>query len=112
MQDSLFLEDFDVQGLSKLFPDYEIGVSISAIYTQIARFSSNPLRTNELQLCQRALEKIKTNKSRRYKYTTMTLQDVVKCFGDDLKKMPLGSFIQSSPIETYSLKRTSDQKVK
>lgn len=108
MQDSLFLEDFDVQGLSEMFPDYEIGVRINTIYAQIARFSSNPRRSNELQLCQHALKKVETDKFRRYKYTTMPLQDVIKCFGDDLKRMPMGSFIQSAPIENYSLKKASE----
>ena len=37
-------------------------------------------------------------------YTTMTLKDVIKCFGNDLSKMPKGSFVQSDPIETFSEK--------
>lgn len=97
-QDSLFLEDFDVQGLFKVFPDYEIGVRINAIYAQIAKFSGNPHRTDELKTCLYALKKVENDKFRRYKYTTMTLQDVIKCFGNDLKKMPIGSFVQSTPL--------------
>ena len=99
-QDSLILEDFDIQGLSEIFPEYEIGVRINAIYSQIARFSGNPKRISEILLCQYALKKVETDKFRRYRYTTMTLKDVMTCFGNDLKKMPAGSFVQSTPIET------------
>lgn len=103
-QDSLFLEDFDVRGLCEMFPDHEIGVRINALYTQIARLSNNPRRSSELRICHYALKKVQTNKFRRYMYTTMTLKDVIKCFGNDLSKMPKGSFVQSDPIETFSEK--------
>ena len=101
VRDSLVLVDFDIKGLFKVFPQIEIAVRINAIYSQIAKFTNNPLRNDEMRIFMDTLKKAQTDKNRRCKYTVMKLEDVVKCFGDDLKKMPIGSFAQSTPIEKY-----------
>lgn len=96
IKDSIILEPHDIIDLAKIFPDYEIGVRINAIYAQVAKFSGNPNRNRELQIFSYALERVEADTLRRFKYTTMTLQDVIKCFGN---RLPQGAFIQSVPLE-------------
>lgn len=95
---TLFLEDFDIKNLSELFPLLEVGVRITTIYAQIARFSNNPSRHKEISILRDALSKAGNDKYRQYRYVSMTLQDIIVCFGDNLKSLPIASFIQDTPI--------------
>jgi len=105
LNESLILEDFDIKGLSNISQNYEIGVRVNVIYSQIAKYSDNPSRTEELQILVIALEKAVDGKRRRNKYTTMRLKDVMKCFGKSLRLLPKDTFIQTSPIESIILDR-------
>lgn len=95
---TLILEDFDIKNLSKLFPLLEVGVRITTIYAQIARFCNNPSRHKEINLLLDALGTAGNDKYRQYRYVSMTLQDIIVCFGDNLKSLPVASFIQDTPI--------------
>lgn len=94
--DALLLEGFDIKKLSKLYPYKEIGVNTNRIYIQIAKFSHNSQKRKELLILKKTLSKI-DNEENNYidpKYASMTLCEVMQCFGTYLKKMPKTTFIQ------------------
>ena len=100
-KNALILEDYDIRSLSKAFPQQEVGVNVNRIYIQIAKFSNNPKRTEEIGILKNALFLAQDDNYRDYRYTVMTLNDVMKCFGRYLKKMPRSTFIQSSELGTF-----------
>lgn len=85
---SLLLEDFDIKALCEKCPNQRIGVNVSRIYIQIAKFNQNPLRLKELRILKKAVAQSSNKYNYDAHYTIMELQDFVACFGVDLKKMP------------------------
>lgn len=102
IEDALLLEYFDIRGLAKYNPEQKIGVSVSSIYTQIAKFSNNPSRKSEIQLLIKALDGVSDKKHVDSRYTVMQVQDVIKCFDKYLKASPKSTFIQLVEIEGKS----------
>ena len=101
--DALILQDFDIKGLHLLSPKMVVGVRISTIYCQFAKYGNNPSRENEITILLNALHSVRNDRYRRYRYVPMTLQDVISCFGRDLKKLPISSFVQGDLIERTPL---------
>lgn len=99
INDALLLEDFDIRGLSKYNPAQKIGVNVSCIYVQIAKFSNNPLRNEEISILKQSLRGISDEKHIDARYTIMQVKDVMKCFGKGLKKLPKSAFMQLVEIE-------------
>lgn len=95
MQDALMLEDFDIKSMTKRNPDDKVGVSVSRIYIQIAKYNFNPDRKEELRILDDALRR--ANNSKTYidaKYIEMTLRDIMVCFGRHLRKLPKSTFMK------------------
>lgn len=76
-----------------------IGVKTSRVYSQIARMGRNPGKQTERAILIDALERailITTINGRDIKkdppYITLTAQDVERCFGRQLEKLPGSSF--------------------
>lgn len=95
----LFLEDFDIVGLSKIFPEYEIGVHINRVFSQIAKYNQNPFREEETEILKRVALSGRNSKRHDSKYVIMRLRDVAFCFGHSLKHMPKTSFTQVFTID-------------
>lgn len=85
---SLFLEDFDIKALCEKHPNQKIGINVSRVYFQIAKFNQNPSRAKELKILKTAISQAKNKYNLDTRYTIMELQDFVFCFGNNLKKMP------------------------
>jgi len=86
---SLFLEDFDIKALCKENPNQKIGINVSRIYFQIAKFNQNPYRSEELKILKKVILQASNKNYFDTRYAIMELQDFVFCFGTDLKKMPI-----------------------
>lgn len=98
LKHALILEDFDIKDLSQNFPNQKIGVNVSRIYVQIAKFNQNPSRTEEIQILQKAIAYTSNKYNMDAKYTIMELQDVVLCFGKSLKKLPKSTFVSTHTL--------------
>ena len=85
---SIFLEDFDIKTLCDKYPNQKIGINVSRIYFQIAKFNQNPCRTEELKILKKAISQAKNKYNLDTRYAVMELRDFVFCFGNNLKKMP------------------------
>lgn len=92
---SLFLEHFDIMLLSKIHPDQKIGVNVSRIYLQIARYSQNPHRKKEMNILKKAIFHTSNKYHVDSKYAIMEVQDIIACFGYDLKKLPKTTFVST-----------------
>ena len=90
---SLLLEDFDITNLSKSYPEQKVGVNVSRIYTQIAKYNQNPERNEEIKILKKAISKTSNKYNYDARYTIMKISDVVFCFGKILKKLPKSTFI-------------------
>ena len=99
---ALLLEDFDIIKLNKMHPHQKVGVNINRIYIQIAKFSQNPNRSQEIQILKKAIVKADGIKLRESRYVVMELPDVMFCFGDNLKKLPKSTFMLTHSIENKS----------
>ena len=98
IKNALLLEDFDIKDLSKTFPNQKIGVNVSRIYIQIAKFNQNPKRTKEIEILQRTIAHASNKYNIDAKYAVMELQDVVLCFGKNYKKLPKSTFISTHAL--------------
>lgn len=85
---SLFLEDFDIKELCDKYPNQKVGINVSRIYLQIAKFNQNPCRSEELKILKKAISQASNKYNLDTRYAIMELQDFVFCFGNNLKKMP------------------------
>ena len=93
--DALLLEDFDIKNMNSWDPKEKIGVSVSLIYVQIAKYSGNPRRKRELSLLSNAISGFGIQEYEvEPKYVLMEVQDVETCFKKNLKKLPKKSFIK------------------
>lgn len=97
--DALILEDFDIVELYKYCPEQEVGVSVSSIYIQIAKFNNNPIYNTETQLLLNALLQYGGKKSNNSRYVMMQIKDIMQCFGKNLKKLPKSTFIQLTSLK-------------
>ena len=97
--DALILEDFDIVELYKYCPEQEVGVSVSSIYIQIAKFNNNPIYNTETQLLLNALLRYNGKKSNNSRYVMMQIKDIMQCFGKNLKKLPKSTFIQITSLK-------------
>lgn len=96
---SLQLEDFDIVNMNKWFPEMPIGVSVSQIYTQIAKYTGNVNKKQELQILSRCLSGFDTEEYMlEPKYVIMSVNEVDRCFGKQLKKLPKKTFINIKSI--------------
>lgn len=95
-KDSLFLEDFDIIKLLKRCPEASVGVSVSRIYIQIAKYSFDEGKQKELMLLSSALSKARGSKpGTEPRYIPMSVAEVGVCFGSSVKqlrKYPLSTF--------------------
>lgn len=93
--DALLLEDFDIKNMSLWCPKRKVGVSVTQIYIQIAKYSGNPKRRVELSILSKAISDFEL---REYeiepKYVLMEVEDVKRCFNQSLKKLPKRTFIK------------------
>jgi len=93
--DALLLEDFDIKNMSSWFPKRKVGVSVTQIYIQIAKYSGNPKRRVELSILSKAISDFEL---REYeiepKYVLMEVGDAERCFKQSLKKLPKRTFIK------------------
>lgn len=92
---ALILEDFDIINLNKIFPKQKVGVNVSRIYVQIAKFNQNPNRVEEIEILQKAVSYATNKNNIDSRYTIMELQDVILCFGNSLKNLPKSTFIST-----------------
>lgn len=92
---SLLLEIYDIKGLQKELPKKKIGVNVNRIYIQIAKYNCNPNRVTEIQILKKALLNVSNKNHFDSRYATMNLEDVIKCFGANLNKLPKTTFVQS-----------------
>lgn len=97
--DALILEDFDIVGLSEECPEQEVGVRVSHIYVQIAKIRNNPTKRIEVQILLEALNNANHKKNMSSRYVTMKINDVIRCFGNDLKTIPKSTFIQTAKLK-------------
>lgn len=98
LKHALILEDFDIKDLSKNFPTQKVGVNVSRIYVQIAKFNQNPRRKKEIKILQNAIAHASNKYNIDAKYTVMELQDVVLCFGKNYKKLPKSTFVPTHTL--------------
>lgn len=98
LQNSLLLEDFDIQNMYKLDPTQKVGVNVNAIYIQIAKYSQNPSRVNEIRILKEALIFARKKNYTDTHYTIMELSDVIKCFNKYLKRLPKSTFLPTNII--------------
>ena len=96
--DALILEDFDIVDLYKYCPEQEVGVSVSSIYVQIAKYSNNPIYITETQILLNALLNCRSKKNSNSRYAMMQIKDIMQCFGKSLKKLPKSTFIQITSL--------------
>ena len=92
---ALLLEDFDIKHLNSVFPNQKVGVNVNRIYIQIAKYNQNPNRSQEVKILQKAIAHANNKYHYDTRYTVMELQDVVFCFGKNLKKLPKSTFIST-----------------
>lgn len=92
---ALILEDFDIKDLNKNFPEQKVGVNVSRIYVQIAKFNQNPNRLKEVKILQDAIAHTSNKYYCDARYTVMELRDVILCFGGNLKKLPKSTFVST-----------------
>lgn len=97
--DALILEDFDIIELSKYCPEQEVGVSISSIYIQLAKYMHNPSRQEEINILIKALPAAENKKQVNSRYVVMQIKDVMQCFGKNLKVLPKSTFIQVTRLK-------------
>lgn len=93
--DALLLEDFDIEQMSKDFPDKEIGVNVNRIYIQYAITKYSGVRSDARVILGNKILKL-CNEGRYYiepNYVPMKLSDIMICFGSTLKKLPKSTFI-------------------
>ncbi len=97
--ETLYLEDFDIEKLSRDFPNYRIGVKTTAIYAQMAKYHQNPKRIVQSRILHKALRSARVSKHLDSKYIVMELSEVITCFGESLKKLPKTTFTQYDVFE-------------
>ena len=97
--DALILEDFDIIELSKFNPDQEIGVSVSSIHIQIAKYSNSSLHKSEIRLLLNALCNCDNKRNTNSRYVIMQIKDIMQCFGKNLRALPKSTFIQTSNLK-------------
>lgn len=90
---SMFLEDFDIADLNKNFPKQKVGVNVSRIYTQIAKYNQNPGRIEEVKILKKAICKTSNKYNYDARYAIMEINEIVFCFGKSLKKLPKSTFL-------------------
>lgn len=94
-QDALMLEDFDIKNMLKRNPEEKVGVSVSRIYIQIAKYNFNPDRKEEMRILADALRRANNSKTHiDAKYIEMSLKDIMVCFGKCLRSLPKSTFIK------------------
>lgn len=97
--DSLLLEDFDIKNMKEWFPRRRIGVSVSQIYIQIAKYSGNPKRKKELLILLKAISDFGIQEYEiEPRYVLMEVKDVEQCFKKSLKKLPKNTFLKIDEI--------------
>lgn len=95
--DALLLEDFDIKNMSSWFPKRKVGVNVTQIYIQIAKYSGNPRRKPELSILSRAISDFELQEyEMEPKYVLMDVADVEICFKKNLRKLPKRTFIKIS----------------
>lgn len=99
---ALYLEDFDIEGLTEVNPQLKVGVDKRIICCQIARYSWNSKHCRELALLREAMVGVKTEKYYDAKYTVMTLENIMICFRKHLKSLPKSTFVECEKIDNSS----------
>ena len=103
--DALLLEDFDIKNMKEWFPKRKIGVSVSQIYIQIAKFSGNPKRKKELIILSKAISDFGIQEYEiEPRYVLMEVKDAEQCFKKNLKKLPKKTFIKIDEINEQSIR--------
>lgn len=91
--DSYMLQSFDILSMSEVDPEFEVGVNVNRIYIQIAKYSFDPGRADELKILYNAVDRLyDVNMHIDSRYITMCIGDIMACFGDGLKKLPRTTF--------------------
>lgn len=91
--DAIMLEDFDIKNMSAWFMCSKVGVNVSQIYTQIAKYSGNPKRENELDILVKAISSYETGEYEADpRYVLMEINEAKICFKDNMKKLPKTTF--------------------
>jgi hypothetical protein len=91
---ALFLKILDLKKICKCYPKRKVGVSVQQIYIQIAKYSGNPKRINELLLLSRAVSNYDIKDyEEEPKYVIMEAGEVERCFNKSYKNLPKNSFI-------------------
>ena len=89
-----YISDGNGNPLSIAKDQDNVGVSVSQIYIQIAKYSGNSQRERELVLLSKAVSSKKGNgHSIGLKYVPMKMQDVKFCFGSSYEKLPRGAIV-------------------
>lgn len=94
-EDALLLEDYDIKNMSTWCPKEKVGVSVTQIYIQIAKYSGNPKRKVELSILSKAISGFDIQEYEiEPKYVLMEVDDIERCFKSVLKKLPRATFIK------------------
>lgn len=65
-----------------------VGISLSKVYAQIAKYSNNPSRSNEVQILRKAIKSASGEKHLDSRYAIMKFVDAELCFGEELRRFP------------------------
>ena len=87
-----------INGVEVTSPNVKIGVSVTKVYAQITKYGNNPSRITELTILRNAIQKANDSCHVDSRYTTMKAADVVKCFGDDIKRFPKTAIVIPSKV--------------
>lgn len=93
--DSIILEDSNIKQLAESSPQTEVGVSVNRIYIQIAKNKLYANREDEIVLLYNALSNSTDKKTLvDAVYAIMSVESIMKCFGNSLNKLPKSTFIR------------------
>lgn len=101
------LDNLDLRYFEKCNPKMKVGVNVSRIYIQIAKFCNNPLRKTEIQLLRNALQGVSNKKHVDSRYAIMCVEDIVKCFEEGSNTLPKYTFV---PVVTLKGKACSKKR--
>lgn len=95
--DALLLEGYDIKNMKSWFPKGKVGVNVTQIYIQIAKYRGNPKRKVELSILSKAISDFDIQEYEvEPKYVIMKIEDIEICFKGSLKKLPKTTFIKIS----------------
>ena len=96
----LFLDTRSIKELYKINPKKKVGVNKGIIYCQIARYSSNPKKRNEMLILCKVVEKSKPNVYYEPRYSIMSCEEILKCFDNQLNILPRTSFVNFEKVKS------------